>query len=102
MRRSRCRLCRLHSRADRGELIGGQRLLREQQAGAFVKIGMARAKDVGGPAEGLCHEVAHRDVDLALGRLRGVDAVTGGPGQERKRKGVGFGCDLTPGARQPT
>ena len=42
--KSRRRLCRLHGRADRGELIGSQRLLREQQAGAFVKIGMARAQ----------------------------------------------------------
>ena len=58
---SRRRLCRLHGRADRGELIGGQRLLREQQAGAFVKIGAARAQDVGRPAEGLRHQVAHRD-----------------------------------------
>src|SRR5437899_2857285 len=45
--KSRRRLCRLHGRADRGELIGGQRLLREQQSGAFFKIGTARAQDVG-------------------------------------------------------
>src|SRR6266436_2868144 len=56
--KSRRRLCRLHGRADRGELIGSQRLLREQQAGAFVKIGTARAQDVGRPAEGLRHQVA--------------------------------------------
>ena len=73
--KSRRQLCRLHGRAERGELIGGQRLLREQQAGAFVKIGPARAQDVGSPGEGLRHQVAHRDVDLALGRLRGVGAV---------------------------
>jgi hypothetical protein len=47
------RHCRLHGRADSGELICGQGLLREQQAGAFVEIGMARAQDVGCPAEGL-------------------------------------------------
>src|SRR6202023_235722 len=38
------RLCRLDGRADSGELIGCQRLLREQQAGAFLEIGMARAQ----------------------------------------------------------
>ena len=39
--KSRCWLRRLHGRADRGELIGGQGLLREQQAGPFIEIGAA-------------------------------------------------------------
>ena len=73
---SRRRLCRLHSQADRGELIGGQGLLREQQAGAFIEIGTARAQDVGRRAEALRHQVADRDVDLALRGVRGVNSAT--------------------------
>jgi alpha-beta hydrolase superfamily lysophospholipase len=49
-------------------LISSQRLLREQQAGAFVKIGTARAQDVGRPAEGLRHQVAHRDLRPAFAK----------------------------------
>ena len=77
-------------------MIGGQGLLGEQQAGAFVEIGTARAQDVGRPAEGLRHQVTHRDVDLALRRLRGVDVVDGSPGQERlgRRRVSAFYCDL--------
>jgi hypothetical protein len=50
-------------------LICGHRLLRQQQAGALVEIGTARPQHFGCPVEGFRHYLAHRDVDLAFGRL---------------------------------
>jgi hypothetical protein len=50
-------------------LICGHRLLRQQQAGALVEIGTARPQHFGCPVQGFRHYLAHRDVDLAFGRL---------------------------------
>src|SRR6266566_2725775 len=69
---------------DRGELIGGQRLLGKQQAAALIEVGAPCAQDGSRLLEGLRDYVAHRHVDLALGRLGGFDAAGRSP-QERLR-----------------
>src|SRR5712671_6339468 len=56
---------------DRGELVGGQRLLGKQQATAFVEVGAPCAQDGSRLLEGLCDDVAHCHVDFALRRLGG-------------------------------
>src|SRR5260221_14338461 len=71
---------------DRGELIGGQRLLGKQQAAAFIEVGAPCAQDGSRLLEGLRDDVAHRHLDLALGRLGGFDAAGRSP-QERLRPG---------------
>src|SRR6266849_3400808 len=71
---------------DRGELIGGQRLVGKQQAAAFIEVGAPCAEDGSRLLEGLRDDVAHRHVDLALGRLGGFDATSLSP-QERLRRG---------------
>ena|SRR6266566_6121477 len=60
---------------DRGELIGGQRLLGKQQAAAFIEVGAPCAQNGSRLLKGLRDDVAHRHVDLALGRLGGFDAA---------------------------
>jgi hypothetical protein len=71
---------------DRGELIGGQRLLRKQKAAALVEIDAPCAQDGSRLLECLRDNVAHCHVDLALGRLGGFDAAGRSP-QERLRRG---------------
>src|SRR4249920_3713624 len=71
---------------DRGELIGGQRLLGKQQAAAFVEVGAPCAQDGSRLLEGLRDDIAHRHVDLALSRLGGFDAAGRSP-QEWLRRG---------------
>src|SRR5258708_19910177 len=74
---------------DRGELIGGQRLLGKQQAAAFIEVGAPCAQDGSRLLEGLRDYVAHRHVDLALGRLGGFDAAGRSPQERLRRRCVG-------------
>src|SRR5260370_42475985 len=53
---------------DRGELIGGQRLLGKQQAAAFIEVGAPCAQDGSRPLQGLRDYFAPPPLHLPLGR----------------------------------
>src|SRR5258706_10262976 len=71
---------------DRGELIGGQRLLGKQQAAAFIQGRAPGAQDGSRLLEGLRDDVADRHGGLPLSRLGSFDATSFSP-QERLRRG---------------
>ena len=73
-------------------MLGRQRFPRQQQFCARHRDRLRAAQDLARPLEGAGDDVAHRDVDLARGRLRGLRAgLAGVPcrnGLRRRRIGA--------------